>query len=631
MDLKFKGNFWVGNIYQKLETVCQEVDNIVRQDSVKYVGNQVQTVGKSLKKFCSDVVEDFLPPSVDKVKNDAQAVVLNGGNSSIGNNIMSMIGIEENPTGSETNLATDQDVLADDKSNASKKGNAENENHTSLKSNLICSHHKESLESSLSTEFVVRNHDYEDRVSDEFVHETSANTLANQLVHGYCELNLVNEATTPILANSLEEAETVSAPGQISDIFGNGNSNVSPKENADKEYYTSAESDVISLGEREFSEALFSGESVGCNYEYSFGILDKVLHETSAALVENQLGDSSDGILCVNNVTTTAVIPVEEADSAFAPGLDSDVLKDENPNESTEENAQKENSASVKLDIILPDRNKSFDVSLSSKFVSCNHDYAYGVVDEVLPATSTDPVDNQLGDTFSGLHLLNATTTPASVNPVEEAETGLPPGLALSSICCEEKTSATGLVTSTSSELMDSCSLSKISREKSPIKAVSYNAPTNVATHVGASSNFILPFESFSTVPSGNKVVAKEAFPFSSMLSSETIGCCRRSHTNDSVMRTVGLCKDTRPEDTCDVVDDRMLYAVSRRVRNLRSYKKKIQDAFYSRKRLAKEYEQLPIWFGDVNLEASQDRVSLSNNLENSDLEPVDDSEWELL
>lgn len=42
------------------------------QESVKYVENQVQTVGGSVKKFCSDVVHDLLPPVADPMKHDIE-------------------------------------------------------------------------------------------------------------------------------------------------------------------------------------------------------------------------------------------------------------------------------------------------------------------------------------------------------------------------------------------------------------------------------------------------------------------------------------------------------------------------------------------------------------------------------
>ncbi|XP_022149683.1 uncharacterized protein LOC111018050 isoform X2 [Momordica charantia] len=61
MDVK--GIAWVGRLYQKFETMCLEVEDIICQDTVKYVENQVEVVGASVKKFYSEVVQDLLPPS----------------------------------------------------------------------------------------------------------------------------------------------------------------------------------------------------------------------------------------------------------------------------------------------------------------------------------------------------------------------------------------------------------------------------------------------------------------------------------------------------------------------------------------------------------------------------------------
>ncbi|XP_044466450.1 uncharacterized protein LOC123196468 isoform X2 [Mangifera indica] len=69
MDLK--GITWVGHVYQKFEAMCLEVEEVLYQDTVKYVENQVQTVGASVKKFYADVVQDLTPPSMDLVKGAA--------------------------------------------------------------------------------------------------------------------------------------------------------------------------------------------------------------------------------------------------------------------------------------------------------------------------------------------------------------------------------------------------------------------------------------------------------------------------------------------------------------------------------------------------------------------------------
>ncbi|GMI68515.1 hypothetical protein HRI_000520800 [Hibiscus trionum] len=58
MDLK--GITWVGHAYQKFESMCLEAEEVMYQDTVKYVEDQVQTVGASVKKFYSDVMQDMV-------------------------------------------------------------------------------------------------------------------------------------------------------------------------------------------------------------------------------------------------------------------------------------------------------------------------------------------------------------------------------------------------------------------------------------------------------------------------------------------------------------------------------------------------------------------------------------------
>ncbi|KAL2476681.1 Uncharacterized protein Adt_37417 [Abeliophyllum distichum] len=69
---------WAGNIYEKFEAMCLEVEEVMYQDSVKYMENQVQKVGVSVKKFYSEIMQDLLPPScVDPVKVAASNLSLN--------------------------------------------------------------------------------------------------------------------------------------------------------------------------------------------------------------------------------------------------------------------------------------------------------------------------------------------------------------------------------------------------------------------------------------------------------------------------------------------------------------------------------------------------------------------------
>lgn len=76
MDLKSIS--WVGNIYQKFETMCLEMEEAMYQDTVKYVENQMNTVGTNVKRFCSEVMQDVHPQcNIDPVKVAAADLSLN--------------------------------------------------------------------------------------------------------------------------------------------------------------------------------------------------------------------------------------------------------------------------------------------------------------------------------------------------------------------------------------------------------------------------------------------------------------------------------------------------------------------------------------------------------------------------
>ncbi|KAM7278188.1 hypothetical protein ACFE04_005322 [Oxalis oulophora] len=106
---------------------------------------------------------------------------------------------------------------------------------------------------------------------------------------------------------------------------------------------------------------------------------------------------------------------------------------------------------------------------------------------------------------------------------------------------------------------------------------------------------------------------------------------------SESEMENIDLCDSVKLEDICIFADDSELYAVSRRTQKLRSYKKKIKDAFSSRKRLAKEYQQIAIWYGDTDVGSSQDTshtlmpTITPTKLDSENSGEQDISDWELL
>ncbi|XXG90174.1 hypothetical protein AAC387_Pa12g2001 [Persea americana] len=59
MDLNSNRIAWVGNIYQKLEAICQEVNGVKIQEKARYIESQVKTGCDSVLKFCAEFMEDL--------------------------------------------------------------------------------------------------------------------------------------------------------------------------------------------------------------------------------------------------------------------------------------------------------------------------------------------------------------------------------------------------------------------------------------------------------------------------------------------------------------------------------------------------------------------------------------------
>ncbi|XP_062007747.1 uncharacterized protein LOC133724869 isoform X1 [Rosa rugosa] len=60
ITMDVKGINWVGCVYEKFESMCLEVEENMYQDTVKFVEDQVQTVGESVKKLYADIMQDLL-------------------------------------------------------------------------------------------------------------------------------------------------------------------------------------------------------------------------------------------------------------------------------------------------------------------------------------------------------------------------------------------------------------------------------------------------------------------------------------------------------------------------------------------------------------------------------------------
>ncbi|KAF8024169.1 hypothetical protein BT93_F1382 [Corymbia citriodora subsp. variegata] len=98
--------------------------------------------------------------------------------------------------------------------------------------------------------------------------------------------------------------------------------------------------------------------------------------------------------------------------------------------------------------------------------------------------------------------------------------------------------------------------------------------------------------------------------------------------------------EEVKLEESCVALDSREVYALSLRIKQTRSLKKKIMDTFAPRQRTVKEYEQLGIWYEDSQFEsefnwgiehtASQSAISAFSDHRSSQEHQID-SDWELL
>ncbi|KAI3939600.1 hypothetical protein MKX01_038555 [Papaver californicum] len=95
LNMNFKGITWVGNIYDKFEAICLDAEDMMNQDTVKFVENQVQNVGGNIKKFCAEFVNDLLPieDPVKEKDSDKEANAELGGckKANLNSNILEVI------------------------------------------------------------------------------------------------------------------------------------------------------------------------------------------------------------------------------------------------------------------------------------------------------------------------------------------------------------------------------------------------------------------------------------------------------------------------------------------------------------------------------------------------------------
>lgn len=501
MDLNFQNINWVGNIYQKFEAVCQEVDDIVGQDAVKYLENHVQNVGDNVKKFYSGVVNDLLPfPTLAGSKYESHSVDLtnNTGFSAPGHKDNNNKRDEENPINNFIKPLQNSNAI--DINNNQQAG-------VPIKQNLV---NEVSVETCYDSPEVGDSYITQEEVGDDSSETSGADKKEN-------------------LHTSIEEVAVEPVPKHM---------------------------DLISVREK--------------------GSLEFPIHSESNS-------DSLD---------SGCEVLIRTKDNV-------DVNAGQNSCLIVEEIAMNSSTSQVSSSQSL-DEEESIKVSLFSESSDVVYEATHCILDEVSPNDSVScesPVTKTEPLCFKSTLVSDSLYSKPLRSYSFEIE------------CCQNNSGDASLCISDSSVVHLCC-------ESSP--------------HVA-----------------GNVMESLDGFGFSGYCQSMGSDDKSLASSIESILEDIQLNDDPKLEESCDLkleqscvfVDDSELYAVSSRAQKLRSYKKRIKDAFASKKRLAKEYEQLAIWYGDTDIEPSQGSSQIllpfgsRKYMDSKNLQVQQDSEteWELL
>ncbi|GMI63611.1 hypothetical protein HRI_000030400 [Hibiscus trionum] len=651
MDFKFKG--WVGGIYQKFETLCHEMDNIVNQDTAKGVENQGQSVGKSMKRFYSDVA---LP-----LKHEGQGVALKR-STTIDASVEPKAAIREDHINTVCNLSHVEPVAVDTI-----------EKHLDRASNELFPSVQLNIPTSVDALDGAESGIISQQLNDVMKTKSSVVSIEENSIREKAFGSDVPEFISPreeksfgdLLSNNkfIDCTEKISSgtAGEVSlTMLVHDMESQSPKRGTKT-------SDNITV------------DVVNRQLECAFGELCRVDQPGNPNSVDSHLGkqyitsEEEAEVL----IYTKPEVNLEEYATREKPSLlskfndsnDKEMSFEAEVSPATSARDVRELSASDVSGLIFPGKEESSGASLANEIVNCDNKNPSMVRTDVSSATSTqgDQTARKFKDESAGVSECVSDAS-GDVNSSKMASLV---------ICCEEDIAEVG-VDSSRGSLFKEFYLAEKSLENSPAKTFIYHDPVNVAELV---SHNVHSSSMLTSIPSNEKELMVASSSSSNDLSMASVGNdafrtvnSSKSLTgisgnknlhfggesaqlqvssssnlgladdsiydiNISCMETIDLYDEVKLEDSCLIPDSSEIYAVSRRINKHKSYRKRIQDALTSRKRLVKEYEQLAIWFGDADMGSVHDHFqTLQPSSSTTTLEPknkrterVCDSDWEIL
>ncbi|XP_050370100.1 uncharacterized protein LOC126788172 [Argentina anserina] len=693
MDSKFKGPKWMGNIYQKFEAICQEVDDIVKQDTIKYVENQMQSVGKNVKKLCSDL----LPPLGHPVKHVAEDVAIEKNTTS---STKTRKSLQENsveaserqspteaniidPASSQPSLISTDHYHGDQLSSLASVVTLEEPEvdvimaiETSVANNekiakpvlskLTCAGGEEHFAESLVGEFDQSN--YENRLGDFSEDETSTDDLnfgskpkvqrgnfsdevecvsgvstvmvsttepkvmdpENQLSFVSSKYHLLEQHGSPTSVDTLKASESNLCMGKTDGILTNEIHDANNNEFFIKSYAPLLSKSTPPGVVEHFTMSPvrdFVQSNDANRYADSFKDEPETsTHEVQLESLQNWTlwDDYVDKIECVPDALNSTSEMSFSVVSVENPTEDAELVSFSRSN--AEESLRISENSLEKLTQEAIFCHKSVEgVSFVSNFSDAAYETSAHSLECQLDSTAWDDFDDETECDFASSSTASGMVYSAVSGENSIEKTGV------KSLNCSNATPL-GLSEDSSLKLSGKAMLCH-----NPIEAFSKNkdkdgrlssfsSSLSVAEGTSRITETIPP-----TVPCGKQQVKIcESFQHNTAITSSDTECLDELSSDIAYchMESIDLHDKVQIQEKCVNVEDSVLRAISRRARKQRSYKKQIQDAFTSKKRLVKEYEQLAVWFGDVSLNPSQE---VTSSKDNSGTHHAGDSEWELV
>ncbi|CAN4104224.1 unnamed protein product [Withania somnifera] len=633
---KIRSKSWVGNIYHKFEAVCHEVDEFVTKDTVKYVENQVQTVGANMKKLYSGVVQDFLIPVDDHGKREAQAV--NGKpKHAVGSYTSSVTNTTQNPIKEQSYL----NQYADN-----------------------------SLESHASTSTELDG------------------VVASEEVD--IDLSLGNECATAICTNSRKvfKKNKTKEEALVDEESSNSKDGISSVSCSDKDlkdimYYSSSDDDQcfsdVSSSQIILQDGVVREEQPLAKGSSSF--LNNLSKSPLRASMNEKLFDSSpDAIYCTSNVPSSQMVlqqnivrevqPVADQSNSFGDmakplpfstekSLGNSIMaKLPHPTslydtelwtlpEDEREFSKSSDAAESILHVSTTQTNLQDNITNEDRFAS---EESSSVKDKSLlrPPAFASGIPPSRNDAGFGVSMTVCKSSLDDVTCVPEKSSTTwafedAPSTFQSSVLVlprvlenESMDVDTGISNSSlleESSILSTSSIGNCMQEAESDFSISTGLSSSLSTSLASANNVISVIPALSSTPSltdfsvvnasSSHELVRNAGSIKNdlgwcpsphlkvLMCPAEIGCMNDSTVDFPGMETIDLTDKGKLKESCVLVDSKLHNRVSFRPRKYKSYKELIQDAFASRKRLIKEYKQLAVLYADVDAETRQ-HVELS-------------------